>query len=88
MHEKILLSHLLSKKLKVNTYVVCVFQCQPTVLLRTSGSVQGRQMALNVVYFRFTHCLARSHYMWDEYLYTVLEEVEVRVTVCVSVCVM
>ena len=25
--------------------------------------------------------------MWDEYLYSVLEEVEVRVTVCVNVCV-
>ena len=27
------------------------------------------------------------HYVWDEYLYSVLEEVEVRVTVCVTVCV-
>ena len=40
-----------------------------------------------VVYFRFTHRLGRPHYVWDEYLYSVLEEVEVRVTVCVSICV-
>ena len=44
-------------------------------------------MALSVVYFQFTHHLHRSHYMWDEYLYSVLEKVEVRVTVCVTVCV-
>ena len=41
-------------------------------------------MALNVVYFQFMHRLGRSHYVWDEYLYSVLEEVEVRVTVCVN----
>ena len=52
---------------------VCVFQCQPTALLRTSGSTQGRWMALSVVYFRITHCLGRPHYVWDEYLYRVLE---------------
>ena len=34
--ENILSSRLLSKKLKV-----CVFQCQPTALLRASGSTQG-----------------------------------------------
>ena len=27
------------------------------------------------------------HYVWDEYLYSVLEKVKVRVTVCVTVCV-
>ena len=42
-------------------------------------------MALSVVYFRFTHCLGRPHYVWDEYLYSVWEKVEVRVTVCVTV---
>ena len=42
-------------------------------------------MALSVVYFRITHCLGRPHYMWDEYLYSVLEKVEVRVTVSVTV---
>ena len=42
-------------------------------------------MALGVVYFRFTHCLVRPHYVWDEYLYSVLEKVEVRVTVSVTV---
>ena len=31
-----------------------------------------RKMALSVVYFRFTHRLGRSHYVWDEYLYNVL----------------
>ena len=44
-------------------------------------------MALSVVYFRFTHRLGRPHYVWDEYLYSVLEKVEVRVTLCVTVCV-
>ena len=40
-------------------------------------------MALSVVYFRITHCLGIPHYMWDEYLYSVQEKVEVGVTVCV-----
>ena len=31
---------------------------------------------MGVVYFRFVHRLGRPHYMWDEYLYGVLEEVE------------
>ena len=45
-------------------------------------------MALSVVYFRITHRLGRPHYVWNEYLYSVLEKVEVRVTVSVvSVCV-
>ena len=66
---------------------VCVFQCQPTALLHASGSAQGRYMALSVVYFQFTHRLGRPHYVWDEYLYSVLEEVEVRVTVSVTVCI-
>ena len=42
-------------------------------------------MALSVVYFQFTHRLGRQHNVWDEYLYSILEEVEVRVTVCVTV---
>ena len=41
-------------------------------------------MALSVDYFQFTHHWGRLHYMWDEYLYSVLEEVEVRMTVCVT----
>ena len=44
-------------------------------------------MAFSVVYFQFTHRLGRPHYVWDEYLYSVLEKVQVRVTVCGSVCV-
>ena len=36
-------------------------------------------MALTVIYFQFMHRLGRPHYMWDEYLYRVQEEVEVRV---------
>ena len=44
-------------------------------------------MALSVVYFRITHRLGRRPYVWDEYLYSVLEKVEVRMTVCVAVCV-
>ena len=42
-------------------------------------------MALSVVYFRTTHRLGKPHCLWDEYLYSVLQEVEVRVTVCVVV---
>ena len=41
-------------------------------------------MALSAVYFRITHHLGRPNYVWDEYLYSV---VEVSVTVCVTVCV-
>ena len=66
---------------------VCVFQCQPTALLCASGSTEDEEMALSVVYFRITHRLGRPHYVWDEYLYSVLEKVEVRVTVSVTVCV-
>ena len=65
---------------------VCVFQCQPTALLCASGSTQGGQVALSMVYFQFMHHLGRPHYVWDEYLYSVLEEVVVRVTICVAVC--
>ena len=38
-------------------------------------------MALSVVYFRITHRLGRPHYVWHEYLHSVREKVEVRVTV-------
>ena len=41
--------------------------------------------ALSVVYFRITHRLGRPHCVWDEYLYSVREKVEVRVTVSVTV---
>ena len=44
-------------------------------------------MALSVVYFWITHRLGRPHYVWNEYLYSVLEEVEARVAVYVIVCV-
>ena len=64
-----------------------LFQCQPTALLRASGSAQGGYMALSVVYFRITHRLGRPYYVWDEYLYSVQSKVEVSVTVCVTVCV-
>ena len=43
-------------------------------------------MALSVVYFRITHRLGRPHYVWDEYLYSVREKVEVGVIVSVTVC--
>ena len=43
-------------------------------------------MALNVVCFRITYHLGRPHYVWDEYLYSVWEKAEVRVTVSVIVC--
>ena len=44
-------------------------------------------MALSVVYFRITHHLGRPHYTWGEYLYSVWEKIEVRVTVSVTVCI-
>ena len=44
-------------------------------------------MALSVVYFRIMHRLGRPRYVWDEYLYSVLKKVEVRVTVSVTVCI-
>ena len=66
---------------------MCVFHCQPTALLLASGSAQGGQKALSVVYFRITHHQGRPHYVWDEYLFSVLQEVEVTVTVFVTVCV-
>ena len=43
-------------------------------------------MALSVVYFQFTHLLGRPHYVWDEYLYSVLEKVEIRMTKCNWLC--
>ena len=42
-------------------------------------------MALSVVYFQFSHRLGRPHYVWDEYLYSVLEKVDVRMTVSVTI---
>ena len=66
--------------------LLCMFLCQPTALLRASCSAQDGQMTLNVIYFQFTHRLGRPHYVWDEYLYSVLEKVEVRMTVSVTVC--
>ena len=44
-------------------------------------------MALSVVYLQITHRWGRPHYVCDEYLKRVLYEVELRVTVCVAVCV-
>ena len=43
-------------------------------------------MALTMVYFLITHHLGRPHYVWDEYLYSVLEKVEVKVTKCNCLC--
>ena len=43
-------------------------------------------MAMSVVYFQFMHRLGRTHYVWDEYLYSVLEKVEVRMTMCNCLC--
>ena len=43
-------------------------------------------MALSVVYFQFMHRLGRPHNEWDDYLYSVLEEVEVRMTMCSCLC--
>ena len=37
-------------------------------------------MALSVVCFQLTHRLGRPHYVWDVYLYSVLEKVEVMMT--------
>ena len=40
---------------------------------------------MSKVYFRIKHYLGRPHYVWDEYLHSVLEKVEVRMTVSVTV---
>ena len=69
----------------LTTSCVCVFQCQPTALLLASGSTQGGQIALSVVYFLIMHRLGRPHYVRDEYLYSVREKVEVGVIVSVTV---
>ena len=44
-------------------------------------------MVLSAVYFRIKHHLGRPRYVWDEYLYSVLEKVEVGMIVSVTVCV-
>ena len=56
----------------ISNAFVCLFQCQPTALLRALGSAQVRKMALSVFYFRIMHRLGRPHYEWDEYLNSVL----------------
>ena len=67
---------------------VCVFSnVNPLHYYALRGFAQGGQMALSAVYFRFTYRLGKPHYVWDEYLYGVLKEVEVGVTVCGGVCV-
>ena len=43
-------------------------------------------MALSVAYFQFMPRLGRPHYVWDEYLYSVLEEVGARMTMCNCLC--
>ena len=45
------------------------------------------QTLLSVVYFRITHSLGRPYYVWDDYLYSVREKVEVGMIVSVTVCV-
>ena len=69
---------------------VCVCVCVPMpthCTITRFGFQQGENIALSVVYFRITHRLGRPHYVWGEYLYSLLEKVEVRVTVSVTVCV-
>ena len=52
--------------------IVCLFVLIIYLPGRASGSTQGGQMALSVVYFLIMHHLGRPHYVWDEYLYSVL----------------
>ena len=66
---------------------MCVFQCQPTALLRASGSTQGVKKAISEVYFRITHRFGRPHYVWTEYLYIVREKVVVGMIVSLTVCI-
>ena len=67
------------------TYTLCVFQCQPTALL---CAIHARWLdGVKCGLFSNHAPLGRSHYVWDEYLYSVLEKVEVRLTVSVTVCV-
>ena len=63
---------------------VCVFSnANPVHYYALWVPRKADRWRLSVVYFRITHRLSRPHYMWDEYLYSVWEKVEVRVTVCV-----
>ena len=66
------------------TKMFCLFP-MPTHCTITCFGFRARRMALSVVYFKSTHRLGRPHYVWDEYLYSVLEKVELRMTVCVTV---
>ena len=40
-------------------------------------------MALSIVYFQIKHHWGRPHFVWDEYLYSELQKVEVGVSNCV-----
>ena len=51
--------------LRMDIFLQFFFQCQPTALLRASGSAQDGYMALSVIYFRIMHRLGRPHYVWD-----------------------
>ena len=69
---------------------VCVCVCSNANPLHYyTVRVPRKAEDIDMVYFQFTHRLGRPHYVWDEYLYSVglLEEVEVRMIVCVTVCV-
>ena len=69
---------------------VCVCVCSNAnycAIARFGFHVRCDYMALSVVYFLINHHLGKPHYVWDEYLYSVLEKVQVRMTVCVTVCV-
>ena len=79
-------------KLKIHLVVflnmcVCVCVCSNANPLHYYVLRVPCKVALSVVYFRIMHCLGRPHYMWDEYLYSVREKVEVRVPVSVTVCI-
>ena len=68
--------------------VLCLCFPMPTHCTITCFGFHARSIdGVNVVYFRITHRLGRPHYVWDEYLYSVGEKVEVRVTESVTVCV-
>ena len=65
---------------------VCVSNANP-LNFTCFGFRAMRIDGVSVVYFIFSHLLGRSHYVGDVYLYLCTEISEVRVTVCVTVCV-
>ena len=67
---------------------LCVCVPMPTHCTITHLGFRTRQIdGVECGLFSIHAPLGRPHYAWDEFLYSVLEKVEIRITVCVTVCV-